>query len=291
MVDFGLAVRQAKFVNPAAEAITFESQPRDPRLEHWLKDYPPSIFSEQLYQSIELMERYSIELAAGLLDQLGLGEPLRKWCSAEELCRLLSFQPQFHFAIGWILQRLIETGCIEHRTDADTHRYRLRETPKLAGVGRLRTVGINIDPANKATLDLLDHAASLYPAVARGKQNGEQGMFDSHGIALWLNYFSNANLTYAVNNWVGAVAAAKRLSSRSSLRILELGAGAGSGTEILLRCLDERGLLPRVERYVATEPNAFFRRRAQRELAKRYPNVPMEWSGLDINLPWKKQET
>ena len=278
-------------MNPSAQAITFESQPRDPRLEDWLKDYPPSIFSEQLYQSIELMERYSIELASGLLDQLGLRDPLRQWCSPEELCRLLGFQEQFRFAIGWILQRLIETGCVEERTDAHARRYRLRESPKLTGTGRLRAAGINIDPANEATLDLLDHAASLYPAVARGEQSGEQGMFDSHGIALWLNYFNNANLTYAVNNWVGAVAAAKRLSSRSSLRILELGAGAGSGTEILLHCLDERGLLTRVECYVATEPNAFFRRRAQRELAKLYPNVPMEWSGLDINLPWKKQET
>ena len=291
MVDFGWAVRQAEFVNPAAEAIRFESEPRDPRLERWLKDYPPSIFSEQLYQSIELMERYSIELAAGLLDQLALGDPLRQWSSPEELCRLLCFQQQFRFAIGWILQRLIETGCIEERTDADTRRYRLRETPKLTGIGRLRAAGINIDPANEATLDLLDHAASLYPAVAQGKQNGEQGMFDSCGIALWLNYFSNANLTYAVNNWIGAVAAAERLSSRSRLRILELGAGAGSGTEVLLRCLDERELLPRIERYVATEPNAFFRRRAQRELAKLYPSVAMEWAPLDVNSPWKKQET
>jgi SAM-dependent methyltransferase len=85
------------------------------------------------------------------------------------------------------------------------------------------------------------------------------------------------------------VAAADRLSMRSRLRILEVGAGPGSATEALLRCFDERGLLPRIERYRITEPNAFFRRRSQRELAKRYPDLTLEWDSLDINSPWDAQ--
>jgi SAM-dependent methyltransferase len=92
-----------------------------------------------------------------------------------------------------------------------------------------------------------------------------------------------------VNNWAGAALAADRLTSRSKLRILEFGAGAGSASEILLRWFDECGLLPRIEQYRVTEPNAFFQRRAQRELSRQYPDVPFEWGGLDINSSWDTQ--
>jgi SAM-dependent methyltransferase len=279
-------------VNAApSDAPAFKARPRDPRLAHWLKDYPLPVFSERLHQSVELMERYSIELAIDLLRRLDVIDHLNAWQSADELCHALSFQPRFSFAMGWLLERLIETGCMEARTDGDIRSYHLRHAPWQPELGSLREAGINIDPANAATLDLLDHAASLYPAVARDEQSADHSLFGPQGIPLWLNYFSNDNLTYAVNNWVAAMLAADRMSTRPRLRILELGAGAGSGTETLLRWFDERGLLPRIERYLITEPNAFFRRRGQRELAKLYPNLPLEWGALDLNLPWDTQDT
>jgi SAM-dependent methyltransferase len=273
----------------SSNALTFKAPPRDPRLADWLKDYPPHVFSERLYESIELMERYSIELAIDLLRRLDVIDQLGKWQSAGELCQVLSFQPRFRFALGWILERLVETGCMEARTDADTRSYHLRHSPWQPELERLRAAGLNIDPANAATLDLLDHAASLYPVVARGEESDDHSLFGPQGIALWLNYFHNDNLTYAVNNWVGAALAADRLSTRRRLRILEVGAGAGSASEILVRWFDECGLLPLIERYFITEPNAFFRRRAQRELAKQYPDLVFEWGALDLNLPWDTQ--
>jgi SAM-dependent methyltransferase len=267
----------------------FKAPPRNARLTHLLKDYPAPVFSEQLYQSIELLERYSIDLAIDLLRRLDVVDQLEEWRSADELCDMLSFQPRFRFALSWVLERVVETGCMEVRVDGNTRSYHLRRTPWEPQLAQLRAVGINIDPANAATLDLLDHATSLYPAVGRGDQSGDQSVIGPQGIGLWLNYFNNDNLTYAVNNWVSAVVAADRLSTRPRLRILEVGAGPGSATEALLRCLDERGLLPRLERYLITEPNAFFRRRGQRELAKRYPDLALEWDALDINSPWDAQ--
>jgi hypothetical protein len=118
---------------------------------HWLKDYPPSVLSERLYQSIELMERYSIELAIDLLRRLDVIDQLGEWRSADELCHVLSFQPRFSFALGWILERLVETGCMEARTDGDTHFYHMRHAPWQPELERLRAVGLNIDPANAAT--------------------------------------------------------------------------------------------------------------------------------------------
>ena len=76
---------------------------------------------------------------------------------------------------------------------------------------------------------------ALYGIVATGEKSGDHNLLGPQGVPLWLNYFNNDNLTYAVNNWVGAAAAADRLSSRPTLRVLEIGAGTGSATEILLR--------------------------------------------------------
>jgi SAM-dependent methyltransferase len=283
--------KQHDFVKAAAfDAHKFETGPSDPRLADCLKEFPPAIFSERLYQSIELMERYSIEVAIHLLGQLKLTEQLGGWRSADELCRVRCFQPRFRLALQWILTRLLETGCLEVEVDGESRTYRLRKMPWEPDLKYLRALGLNIDPGNAATFDLLDLAASLYPAVATGQQDGDQNLFGPQGVPFWLNYFHNDNLTYAVNNWVGATAAADHLASQPRFQILEVGAGTGSATEILLQLLDEHGFLPRLERYLITEPNAYFRRCNQRRLAAQYPNLPLEWATLDLNLPWNTQE-
>jgi SAM-dependent methyltransferase len=178
---------------------------------------------------------------------------------------------------------------VEAQTNGNTRLYQLRRAPRQADLENLRTAGLNIDPANAATLDLLDHAASLYPAVANAEQSGDHNLLGPQGIPLWLNYFHNGNLTYAVNNWIGATLAAERVSVQRALRILEIGAGPGSASEILLHVFNERGLLPRVQRYLITEPNAFFRRCSQRKLARQYSELPLDWAALDLDLPWDTQ--
>ena len=274
---------------PLSDAQTFRVKPSDPRLAEYLKDYPPSVFSERLYQSMELLELYSADMAIDLARRLKVLEHLSNWRSVDDLCRVLSFQPSFKFALRWILERLVEIHCLEARSDANTRLYHLRHTPRQPDLGNLRAAGLQIDPANAATLDLLDYAASLYPAVANGEQNGDRNLFGPQGVPLWLNYFHNDNSTYAVNNWIGAALAADRVPSQRKFRILEIGAGPGSASEILLRLFDERGILPRVERYLVTEPNAFFTRCSQRKLARRYPNLPLEWAALNLDLPWSGQ--
>jgi SAM-dependent methyltransferase len=274
---------------PLSDAPPFKIQPSDPRLAEYLKEYPPPVFSERLYQSMELLERYSVDMAIDLARRLNVTDHLSQWRSLDDLCRLLSFQPSFKFALHWILERLVEIDCVEARTDGNTRLYHLRHTLRKPDLESLRAAGLQIDPANAATLALLDHAASLYPAVANGEQSGDRNLLGPQGVPLWLNYFHNDNSTYAVNNWVGAALAAERVSNRPTVRILEVGAGPGSASEILLRLFDERGLLPRVERYLITEPNAFFLRCGQRKLARQYPDLPLEWGALNLDLPWSTQ--
>ena len=83
---------------PLLDSPKFETGRSDPRLAECLKEFPPAIFSERLYQSIELMERYSIELAVDLLGQLNLAEQLGAWRSADELCGF-SFSAAFQASL------------------------------------------------------------------------------------------------------------------------------------------------------------------------------------------------
>jgi len=274
---------------PLSDGQPFKVQPSDPRLAEYLKEYPSAVFSEQLYQSMELMERYSVEMAIDLALRLKVIDHLTQWQSVDDLCRLLSFQPSFNFALQWILERLVEIDCVEARTDGNTRVYNLRRPLPKPDLERLRASVLQVDPANGATLDLLDHAANLYPVVANGEQSGDRNLLGPQGVPLWLNYFHNDNSTYAVNNWIAAALAAERVSNRGGLRILEVGAGPGSASEILLRLFDERGLLPRVERYFVTDPNAFFLRSAQRKLARQYPGLPFEWGALNLDSSWNTQ--
>jgi SAM-dependent methyltransferase len=285
-----LSGRKDNFVNvPLSDSQTFKVPPSDPRLTEYLKDYPPSVFSEQLYQSMEVLELYSVDMAIDLAHRLKVFDHLGDWRSIDDLCRTLSFQSSFRFALRWILERLVEIDCVEARGEGDTRRYHLRQTPRQPALGNLRAASLRIDPANAATLDLLDHAASLYPAVANGEQSGDRNLLGPQGVPLWLNYFHNDNSTYAVNNWIGAALAAESVSSHDALRVLEVGAGPGSASEILLRLFEERGISSRIERYLITEPNAFFTRCSQRRLTKQYPDLPLEWTALNLDLAWSEQ--
>jgi polyketide synthase PksN len=272
-----------------SDAHTFETRPSDPRLAQLLEQFPAAVFSEPLYQSMELIERYSIELAVDLSQQLNLPDQLDEWRSADEISRLFSFQPPFKFALRWILERLVETGCAETRGKGELRCYRLQRPLWEPDLKTLRAIGLGIDRGNAATLDLLDHVASLYPAAARNQQSGDGNLLGPQGVPLWLKYFHNDNSTYAVNNWLAAFLAADRLSNRHNVRILEVGAGTGSASEILLELLAQRGVLSRIERYLITEPNAYFRRYAQRSLSAKYPGLPLECAALDIDKPWRAQ--
>src|SRR5215472_16370670 len=127
---------------PLLDAQKFQAGRSDPRLAECLKEFPPAIFSERLYQSMELMERYSIELAVDLLGRLNLVEQLCTWRSADELCGVLGFQPRFRLALQWILARLLESDCLQMRDDGATRSYRLRNTPRKPDLAYLRALGL-----------------------------------------------------------------------------------------------------------------------------------------------------
>ena len=55
---------------------------------------------------------------------------------------------------------------------------------------------------------LAETVAQDYPVFLRGERTGEEMLFSPSRLRLWVNYFSNDNGLYAVNNLVGAGAVA-----------------------------------------------------------------------------------
>jgi SAM-dependent methyltransferase len=262
--------------------------PPDPRIHELLGELPAELFGQGFYYSWELVDRYASAWVLQVAADLGL-EPSSTPMTSDELAARLGFGAHFQGPLDWLLQRLVVQGAAETVWASNgARRYRL-----ALGSGEsrreLRAAALEADPANAAALDLLDAAAVAYPAVAQGRSTGQEALFGLGQIRLWLAYFDNRNPTYAINNKVAALAVANRLQRLEGGVILEVGGGTGSGTEALLEALASVGRLSDLERYRFTEPSQHFRRRTERLLRSRHPEVPWEIGSVDVNLPFAAQ--
>lgn len=278
--------------------VPFQPPPRNPAVDDLLGEIPRDLFSDRLYQACELVERYVSDWAIALAQRLGLEPELAQGATVQQLLRTLGYPFDESRALSWLLARLADAGHLERTGEASYRLPRALPDPEL---DLLRALGLAIDPAIAPTLAILDAAGEAFPKVLAGALTGEQALFTSARMPLWTEYFHNANPIYALNNRLAAIAAANRLPAIAAanrlpaiaaanrlpeaggLRILEIGAGAGSAAEALLDELLRRGRLGEVSEYRLTEPNPMLRRRASRSLAARYPGLALADQAYDID--------
>jgi SAM-dependent methyltransferase len=259
--------------------------PPDPRLYALLAEagFGDALFNPTQHRSCELVDRYVLQRAVELIGALGLAEPLARPQTLDALLAARGFVSGFRIPLRWLLDRLALEGLVA-RDAGDT--YHLPSPLPRPDLAALRAEGLAADPSYAPVYALVDEAAEIYPAVARGATSGEAALFRK--AALWFAYFSNANGYYALNNRVAAGVATARFGAEGG-SVLEVGAGLGSATEALLERLAEAGALGRLRSYRATEPVALFRRRAERTLRATQPGVPLAFAPLDVNQPWAPQ--
>ncbi len=261
----------------------FRPPPRDVSADALLGEIPADLFSERLYLSCELVDRYALDWAIELAGRLDLVAALRAGTSCAELAERRGVALAARPALAWLLSRLAGDGLLEGSGDGAATHYRTTAAWRPAELAELRSIGLELDPRNQATLALLDAAGEAYPRVFAGEATGEQVLLTGARMQLWLDYFSNENPVYALSNRLAAVAAANALPGRGGLRLLEVGAGAGSAAEALVGELARRGRLGDLVEYRLTEPNPFLRRRALRQLAQSFPGLPLAEGSLDID--------
>ncbi|MEO8275375.1 MAG: SAM-dependent methyltransferase [Thermoanaerobaculia bacterium] len=265
--------------------VPFLPPPRNPAADALLGEVPLDLISDALYDACELVERFVSDWAIAIAQRLELEPDLAEGRTADAILSARTYPDTQRPALAWLLARLAEAGDIEAVPETTPPVYRqLRpfRTPELA---ELRKHALELEPAILPTLTLLDAAGEAFPDVLTGRVTGEQALFSGARMQLWLDYFNNANLVYAINNRIAAVAAANRLPppSAAGLRILEVGAGAGSAADALLEVLRERNRLGEIVEYRLTEPNPMLRRRASRTLAAKYPGLAMTDSAYDFD--------
>lgn len=242
------------------------------------------LFNPEQHRSCELVERYARGLGIDLCARLGVLDALAAPRTPEAIRAVCGFTPSFDRTLRWLLAHACHAGVLAR--DGDAYRLAAPAPPREPALAAIRAAGIAADPSYAPAYELLDVAAALYPRVARGEVQAERALFLR--VSLWVAYFSNANGYYALTNRVAAHAAAARLPAAGG-RVLEVGAGLGSATEALLEELRARGRLSAVHAYRATDPVAFFRRRAQRALDAAWADAPLAFDALDLNQPWPAQ--
>src|SRR5581483_10289206 len=256
-----------------------------PRVYQLLADagFSDALFNPRQHWCCELVDEYVLQQTIAVVERLGVADLLREPRTADAILDASGFVPAFWTPLRWLLDRLVAARLATRDANG---RYRLAAPLVRADLDPLRREGLEADPSYAPAFALVDEAAALYPAVARGETTGDAALLRRAG--LWFAYFSNANGYYALTNRVTAHAAAARLVD--SARVLEVGAGLGSATEAFVERLRECGTLGRLASYHVTEPVPLFRRRAERTVRAAHPDVPLAFGPLDMNAPWEEQD-
>ncbi len=188
-----------------------------------------------------------------------------------------------------MLRRLSHRGIVEQQEAQGGARFQLRgEAPQLDPAEILEAQRRQ-DASWQPSYVLAETVAQDYPVFLRGERTGEEVLFSPSRLRLWVNFFSNDNGLYVVNNLVGAGAVAE-LMPAPPVSIMELGGGLGSGAAALLDELRRSGRWADVREYRFTELVPFFMRRGQQALEARFPDASfLKFGALDMNLPFEGQ--
>ena len=241
--------------------------------------------SARLYDEFVHRLVFSVFRASGLAAAVG-GAP----GTSDEIMARAGLEPgRARVPVDWILRRLGHRGILERTDGAGRPRFRLHAGVPELDPGAVREEQQREDAAWLPSYVLAETVAQDYPAFLRGERTGEEILFSPSRLRLWVDFFSNANPLYAVNNLVGA-GAAQEWMPPTRLVIVELGGGLGSGAAALLEGLRREGRWPEIDEYRFTELVPAFLRRGQHALQARFPDASfLKFGALDMNLPFEKQ--
>ncbi len=254
---------------------------------------PPDVapaFDPAFLRSSVRYEAFVYRLALAVLRESGLAAALAEPGTAAELVARAGLDPRPALVpIDWLLRYLAGHRAVEPAGSGEPRRYRLAGPLPALDPGAVRDEQRADDPSWLPAYVLAETVAGDYPAFLRGTVAGEEVLFSPRRFRLWVEYFSNANSLYAVNNRVGALAVTRWLPA-GAVAIVELGGGLASGAAAVLDALAADGRLASVREYRFTEIVPAFRRRGEEVLRARFPGAAFLTSGrVDMNEPLAPQ--
>ncbi len=250
-----------------------------------------SVFDVSFIRSNVLYGEFVCRLVLEILRQSGLDAVLREPGSVSEVATRAGLSPDQALApLDWMLRFLTARGLVEELPGEAAPRYACPRAWPTLDPAPVREEQLRYAPEWTPAYALAETVARDYPAFLRGDVAGEDVLFSPRRLRLWIEYFSNDNGLYVVNNRVGAMAA-ERWFPAAGGAVLELGGGLGSGATALLERLESTGRRDLVTGYRFTELVGAFLRRGEQTLRARYPEWPgLAFGSLDINRPFAEQD-
>jgi SAM-dependent methyltransferase len=255
---------------------------------------PPSLhslFGGSFLRSWDLYDEFVYRLTLRVFQDAGLEAATREPGSTPDVAARAGLEPgRALIPLDWILRQLATRRVLEGVDAAEGTRWHRSPGPLPAlDPEPVREEQAWLDPSWLPAYTLAQTVARDYVRFLRGEVAGEEILFSPARFRLWIDYFSNANGLYAVNNRVGAVAVAEWLPHPGAA-VLELGGGLASAARALLEGLEAAGRLGELRTYHFTELVPAFLRRGQQALQARFPDLPgLTFALLDMNRPFEAQ--
>ncbi|HUP34138.1 MAG TPA: methyltransferase [Candidatus Limnocylindria bacterium] len=256
-------------------------------LREMLPPYLLHVIDASFLRSHLLYDEFVYRLVLKVIRETGLESAIQEGGSAEAIAARERLEVgQAVVPLDWMLRLLAARGVLEELRGEE---FRARGPLPTADPVAVRDEQLQHDPSWMPSYVLAETVAQDYPAFLRGAVAGEEVLFSPRRLRLWVDYFSNQNGLYAVNNKVGAAAVEQWLPLDSGV-LVELGGGLGSGALAVLERLGAAGRLGAIQEYRFTElVPAFLRRGEQALRAHRPESVPMRFDALDMNRPFEAQ--
>ena len=237
-----------------------------------------------------LYEEFVGRLILRVIREVGLEGTLQTGGSAREMAQRGGLEIERALVpLDWMLRHLTARKILDEVPGEDPPRFRARGPLPVEDPAPVREEQSRHDASWMPSYLLAETVAQAYPAFLRGEVPGEEVLFSPRRLRLWIDYFSNANRLYAVNNHVGALAVEQWLPHDGGV-LLELGGGLGSGALAVLARLEMAGRLDAIREYRFTEFVPAFLRRGQQALRARYPErSSLIFGALDMNRPFVDQ--
>jgi SAM-dependent methyltransferase len=259
-------------------------------LREMLPPYLLHVIDASFFRSHLLYDEFVYRLVLKVIRETGLESAIREGGSAEAIAARERLRIGHAVVpLDWMLRLLAARGVLEQLPGAAAHEFRARGPLPTADPAAVRDEQLRHDPSWMPSYVLAETVAQDYPAFLRGDVVGEEVLFSPRRLRLWVDYFSNQNGLYAVNNRVGAAAVEQWLPPDGGV-VLELGGGLASGALAVLERLGVAGRLGAIQEYRFTELVPAFLRRGEQALRARRPEgVPMRFDPLDMNRPFEAQ--
>jgi SAM-dependent methyltransferase len=237
-----------------------------------------------------LYEEFVYRLVLRVIHEVGLEATLRTGGSVREMALRGGLEVERALVpLDWMLRLLAARKILEEVPGEGPPWFRASGPLPVEDPAPVRAEQSRHDGSCMPSYVLAEAVAQEYPAFLRGEVPGEEVLFSPRRLRLWIDYFSNGNRLYAVNNRVGALAVEEWMPPDGGV-LLELGGGLGSGALAVLERLAMAGRLDVIREYRFTEFVPAFLRRGQQALRARYPErSSLIFVALDMNRPFGDQ--